>query len=654
VPLHLENLVALAALLFGLVAINLSAWCLGCRLTRRWPVPWTRSGERALGELAVGLLLLPYGVLLLASLHLLARPTLFALLLLPVLSNAPAFARGRCRAQPERCALPDRRTLLGVAVVAVLLANSFLGLYEPSPGWDALTYHLAIPERYLFENGIVVTPFHFATAFPQSVEMLYTLALALGDEVLAKAIHFEFGVLALAALFLLGRRISPRAAWLAPLFLLADPLFLTELDWAHNELAAAFFLAMALLALGDLQGKQHRAQLVYAGVFAGGCLATRYPAGTALVAVCASLWWRKPWGPRAAITGSAWVGGTVLLVMLPWLLRNLVFTGITVSPALQSLFHAPGSEFFHPVSVAQVTAFTADIGMGKSLKALLCAPWNLTLETRPSTYTQSFGFLIGPLHLIGVAAALAARGARRLPPVRTALKILLVFFLIWFFTFQEARYLLPAFVLTALVGAAAFDRVLPARLRSWPPAPSALLALIPLVAVALGQARDLDRLPFRYAVALGGHSAPLEQQPDPSNRAAKFLRTLLGPEDRLLLFYESRGYLFRGLDYIPFFPAESSPVLQLVHRAESVEDLRCRLEEMGVTHLLLNQRIRSRAKKVFVEGYGPRDFARDMALVNELLDHRASPVWSQGSVRVVRLAPAPRCAERADGQRAGR
>ena len=46
-PLHLGNLVALAALLLRLGAINLSAWCLGSGLTRRWPVPWTRSGERA-------------------------------------------------------------------------------------------------------------------------------------------------------------------------------------------------------------------------------------------------------------------------------------------------------------------------------------------------------------------------------------------------------------------------------------------------------------------------------------------------------------------------------------------------------------------------------------------------------------------------------
>ena len=83
-------------------------------------------------------------------------------------------------------------------------------------------------------------------------------------------------------------------------------------------------------------------------------------------------------------------------------------------------------------------------------------------------------------------------------------------------------------------------------------------------------------------------SAPPELQGDGATRAAAFLRRELAPGERVLLFYESRDYLFRGLDYIPFFTAEASTMLQLVHRADDAADLRCRLQAPGVSHVLVH------------------------------------------------------------------
>ncbi len=632
---HPGKILSLLGLLALLFAINLCAWSLGDLLLRRLRDDVLPPRERALWKLALGLLALPYLVLLLAALHLLVVPAFAALLIVPVLARALLRRPGNSAAGSAAQA----RALGFLVLAALLLGNAFLGLFGPWPGWDALTYHLALPERYLFANGIVVTPFVWASTFPLNAEMLYVLALGIGNDVLARMLHFEFGALTLWALFLLGGRVSPRAALLAPLFMAANPLFLRELTWAYSDLVGALYMALAATALADYRSEPRRSHLVLCGLAAGACVGARYLGGAVAISLCAALWGRpREW--RANLRACAWIGGLALLALAPWLIRNVAFTGNPLAPLLQWLFHEPGSEYFDPITIAQNLRFTGEIGLGRSLGALLAAPWNVIMETDPRSYRESFGHPIGALPLVGAAAALLVGEVRRQARARLFLQVGLVFFLVWFFTFQEVRYLFPLFALTSALGAWAFDALLPRPLLGGRPRAAAALLAIPLVAAGAAQLRLLDRFGERWALALGPLSAPLELQGDGSTRAAAFLRRELAPGERVLLFYESRGYLFRGLDYIPFFTAEASTLLQLVHRAEDAADLRCRLQALGVSHVLVNHEMLRRAGKFFVEGYASEDFAADLARLRALLRDGATPLWSEAEVSVSRLNPA--------------
>jgi hypothetical protein len=647
-----EKLVFLLGVVLLLLAIDVSAWCLGDGLVRWVPLRDVRRGEVGLWKLGLGLLVLPYLVLLLAAFHLLVTPAFVALLAAPVLWRAPSLLRRRRAASPGSTT-PDRARVAFALLALLLLGNAFLALFGPRPGWDALTYHLALPERFLFENRIVVTPFVWASAFPLNTEMLYTLALAVGNDVLARMIHFQFGALTLCGLFLLGRRFSARAALLAPLFMAANPLFLRELTWAYNDLVGAFYVTLAVMALGDLQRTGRTEHVMLCGLAAGACLGSRYIGGSVALALCAAVWWWRPRAVRANLVAGGSILGLAAAALLPWLIRNAVFIGNPVSPLLQSLFHAPGSEYFPPATIAQNIEFTAGIGRGRGLFALLAAPWSLTMETNPLSYKESFGFLIGPLHLVSVGAAVLVGRVRRHPFTSLLLTAAVPLFLIWFFTFQEARYLFAVFPITALLGALAFDATLPTPLWSGRPRAALAILLVPLFAAGLAQTRDLGRLGERWTLALGPLAAPPELQPDGSYRAAEVLRRELGPEGRVLLFYESRGYVFRGLDYIPFFTAEASPILQLVHEADDPGALHCRLETLGVTHVLVNHNILRNTKKFFVEGYGPGDFAADMARFRAFLDDRTRPIWSDAGVVVRALRHESGCREAASAKGAG-
>lgn len=643
--LRFDKLWAVLAAVSTLCAITLGAWCAGACLRRLGPRLALSRAEGALLELGLGFLALSMAVLVLAAAHLLHRAAFLVLLAVPVLIEAARLVSRRRRLVGAWRIRHPGRVLGAAAVASLLLATGFLSAFSPELGFDAWTYHLALPERYLFENGVSVTPFSVASVYPANMEMLYLLALGVGNEAVAKLLNFEFAVLVLAVVALAGRRVSPRVGWLAPLVLLADPLFLDELGWAYSDLMAAFYAGLAFVAMVAWGEAPRRSHLVYCGVLVGAVLGTRYAGAVVLFAVWGGLLidGRHTWGARTR--ACVWVGAVAFLVVLPWLVRNFVLVGDPVSPMFQGLFYPPQGEYFAPVSVAQHVKLSREfVGHGRGLLQFLAGPWNVTMETTPGVLTESFGFLIGPFHFVALVGALLLRDVRRDPRARQLLGVAAVYYVVWFLTFQESRYLLPLFPVTAFLGGMVFARLLPA-------AGEALQGLrwvvvgIFVLALLLAQTRSLARLPFYYGVALGSTSREAVLGQSASIRAADLLRSRFGPGDRLLLFYEPRGYMYRGLDYVPFFTVESSPVLQLLHDAKDSRALRCALQDLGVTYVLVNLENVRHGARMFVDGYRAEDHREALKRFDGMLAVWGQQVFAEDDVRLFRLRshPAPLC-----------
>jgi hypothetical protein len=510
----------------------------------------------------------------------------------------------------------------------------------PDYGWDAFTYHLALPERYLFENRIVISPLFPHSAMPLTVEMLYTLALAADPGPATKLLHAELGLLSAAVAAAVAARHSWRAGALAALVLFADPLFNWELGVAYSDLGATLF---ALLALATLQehlsarssaepAAAGRATLLLCGVLCGACVATRYTAGTVPLVVAALLW-LAPGSWRQKLRETLVVGALAALVFSPWLLRNLALTGNPVAPALQWLFYDPGQEYFDAKALEQQVAFVRLVGFGRGLDDLLALPVNLTLRARSGDYS-AFGFRVGPLYVAGLAAALVLAAARRSPAVRGLLPAVGAMTLAWFFTSQEPRYLVPALGLAAVVAGVGLDELLRVA-GSWRPRALALLAwLVPLSALVHTQAATVARLPWVYGYALG--RLPLEgfRSQDAALVVADRLRATLGGDDRLLLVYEPRGYFFQGLHYVF---AHYFEMMQLVHRAGDPESLAAELRGLGVTHVLVNTENVARYRTIEVPGYGQRELDQDLRVLEATLQRHSTPLIAHRGVIVRRM-----------------
>jgi dolichyl-phosphate-mannose-protein mannosyltransferase len=617
------KLAAVFASCAGLAGLDLAAYAAGWTI-HRWLRPHPPSTSRVvlLERMGLGLLALAYLALALAAARQLQRSMIVGVVLALALAGALLSARDL-----RGAARPSRENLLLASAAGLLLLGPFLGAWVPDYGWDGFSYHLAVPERYLYRGRIVVTPLFPHSAFPHTVEMLYLFALSLDSGALAKLLHLQFGALAAAAVFATAGAASRRAGMLAVAILAADPLFNWELGVAYNDLAAAFFAVLAAAAAGEWRRERARPALRIAAVFAGACLGVRYPAGAVLLAVVAFLWLSVPWrdwADKARLTVE--VVALAALVFSPWLVRNFVFTGNPMAPVLQSVFHRQGGEYFHPVALAQAVTFARSIGFGRGILDLLLLPVNATLRVEIGSYA-AFGYRIGVMYVVGVLAFVFA-GHRSPSAAGAALKLAGLLTLVWFYTFQEPRYLLPALCLIAVAGGVGLNCLI-TRGRH-----GAALWLIPLVALIHTQWSAARLLPYRYGYALGSLPLAAFEAQEPSLAVVPRLRQLMAPGDRLFLIYEPRGFFYRGLDYLA---SNSWEVMQMVHEAESPAAFAEQLAALGVTHVLVNTDNVKRYRTWFVEGYGAAEFERDLARLDAFVVQETTPLFSDRHVLVRRL-----------------
>jgi hypothetical protein len=287
---------------------------------------------------------------------------------------------------------------------------------------DGITYHLGLPAEYLRLRGFpdAVT---FYGMLPQGMEMLYTVAFALGRHSAAKLVEFTFFVATIPLIFRVGRGLgaSDLASAVAAVFYFCAPVVGLTGSSSYTDAAGVFFL----LAAFDLLLLRDDRYLFVAGVLAGFCYAIKLPGLIVTVGAVLLLAAQRRW--RAA-----WiVAAGAALIIVPWMARALVITGNPVAPLMSSVFSNP---YFHAATDRDLAADLRSLGDVRPAQV----PWELAFGDR---LTGTFGPLLFALPL-GLLA-LRKRGGRLL----WAAALLLA--LPWV-TNTGARFLMPAVVLAAI------------------------------------------------------------------------------------------------------------------------------------------------------------------------------------------------------------
>jgi len=507
--------------------------------------------------------------------------------------------------------LRDRPVLAGGT--GLILAGLFWLAWVPPHFYDALVYHLPLAAAYAREGRVFPVEHLLFTHFPQNGEMLYTLALLLGSETLAQLFTWLGTFLSVWWLFEMGKRQLPiTAVLLACLMTVTHTAVMLLTPIAYVECLVMLWVTACMLSFlrwwtGVEEEGAPRAWLMLAGFFAGIGVGTKYYAGICpafLALVLACRWLKsKPWlggaVPRDRLKDSSAFCVAAFLAGVPWLIKNIYFVGDPVFPFLYDRFPLRGVEWVAS-SAQRYFEIMTEYGhsRGSFLKDLVQFPY---LAATGSTRFGGGADVLGDLGWAPLAflAPVAVAWAWRKRYLRWMLLYCVVHWFVWFQTGVVLRFLVvlvPMLSLLAAYGLHQLWQALGGFGRTCLAAGAGLLLWTNL-ALFLYVHTLVDSVPVLVGVKTRTQflSEKLDYFP-----CAAYARERLGPNDKILLFGEQRGYYVEQ-PHVATTVMAPNRFVRMANAAADPADLAGRLKtEGGFRYALVAPREAQRLD----EGYG--------------------------------------------------
>lgn len=397
-----RNLLAI----WGAALVLLCAGILGTLLLRLLSLPFQDWREAFLYGISTGLGMLSYLCLGLAIFSQ-YRPATVRLLIAVIAAGGTAWLTykilwlhespgSRARTTGINPGSKWDRVWLAVSLLAILAA--LIGALAPEIGFDALRYHLWLPKLWLAKGSPVDLVNEYVALYPLTWELLFGTALAIGNPVAAKLLHFATLPLTGLLVYQLAQRFVPKASpWLAMAIFVTIPTVMWEATTAYNDLALALHIGLAIYALLKYLSAQCWQWLVLAALNMGIALGTKNLALIVFLPASAGLAWllwlrERTW--RKSLLSVAIFIGVSLLIPFPWYLRSWLASGNPVFPDLYPIFGAFPAERWNEITERGLAAFKDGFGYPRTPLNLILLPWNITL------HAARFGGSLGPIFLV--------------------------------------------------------------------------------------------------------------------------------------------------------------------------------------------------------------------------------------------------------------
>lgn len=230
----------------------------------------------------------------------------------------------------------DKLLLFLILVFALAVLVNLIGVWGPELGFDALWYHLTLPKIYLQTEKIFFIPggLFYYSAMPKLTEMLYLPTLIFSPEgILAKFIHFLFGILSAISLYKLNRRfLNQKFSLLATLIFYTSLVVGWESTTAYVDLSRCFFEILSLdLLLSYLETKKQKF-LLESAITMGLSLSVKLIAFFSLLSISLFMFIKikKPLSVLKFVF-------TAILIPLPWFIFSYLNTGNPFYPVFEKI-----------------------------------------------------------------------------------------------------------------------------------------------------------------------------------------------------------------------------------------------------------------------------------------------------------------------------
>lgn len=489
---------------------------------------------------------------------------------------------------PDQSLLRER-PLAVACVAAPLLAALWMCLVPPHQ-YDSLVYHLALPQAYLREGRLFAPPGTIYAHFPQNGEMLFSLALLLGSDLLAQMYMWLSTVLAIWWVFALGRREAPMSAVaLAAIFIATHTGVLLMSSTTYVEPLVMLWITAGALSYErwrqlSPEGGAPRGWLILSGIFIGLALGTKYYAGIGAAAFGLRLLWA--WAVdrrRERLVDLALFTAIVSALFAPWLIKNWIFARNPVFPFLAGWF--TGGAGLNAEHASGYFGVLAEYGhAGRFLVRLISLPFMLLRN--PLSYGGGMDVLgdLGwtiLLWLLPVGAWAAAKNK----VLRGLLLLVGLWCAAWFMTAVVLRFLTVLVPIMALLAACGLVRLWEGLSRWARVAVGGSIALMTASHVFLFVFVHADFGSGSTAFGLEEREEFLTRRLDYYSCAA-WLRAHPIENDKIMMVGEQRGY-YVPADHLPSTVHMPNLFVRRANESASAPALIASLRAEGFTRVLI-------------------------------------------------------------------
>lgn len=469
----------------------------------------------------------------------------------------------------------DLAALLLLGLAALL---NLAGTLSPEIFYDTLVYHLAVPNYYVINHGFEKMPYNFYSNLPFTHGMLYSAALLVKDEILAKFINYAAGLLSAAAVMGLGARWFSRRAglWGALVFYTVGHAMFASWS-AGTEALLMLFSTLAIYAVLNRSDEEPR-WLWLAAVFCGLSMGVKYTGLFTAVGVMLAYAYAGR-ARRAAVLRELALFTLIAAVFVgPWLIKNYVYTGNPVYPFAAGVFGLDQNS--DPQKLKDFAEHASQMS-GFNAGNWLMNPWNETMGKVANSeyFGPLFLFLLPVLFLLSAPA-----GA----PLAALWLYFLAAWVTWSLTSTMVRFLMPAYPAAGLlIGTYLFapgHRGLKTALKT---------AVLAACLTGVYWAGLVFYVQGRWQPVFGaapkddylGHTQPT--YPYSAYSAIKFVNDKLPAGAKVLLVGDERSFYLKK-KFIVSSVYDKSALVEYAIASRDGADLYARLRADGVTHLLIN------------------------------------------------------------------
>jgi 4-amino-4-deoxy-L-arabinose transferase-like glycosyltransferase len=242
------------------------------------------------------------------------------------------------------------RRRLGIALIVSILSILTLTIWVlatvPPTSRDALTHHLALPKLWIIHGGFIEIPELIFSYYPMNLNLLYSIPLLFGNDILPKYIHFFFALATAGLIYsYLQQRTSRLLSLLGALLFLSTPVIVKLAISAYVDLGLIFFTWASIYHLLKWTDTgQSPKYLILSAIFCGLGLGTKYNGLVVLLLLTLSVpifTIRRPGAGRIRVRHA--MGYSILFFVIamtvfsPWMIRNYRLTGNPVYPMYNQL-----------------------------------------------------------------------------------------------------------------------------------------------------------------------------------------------------------------------------------------------------------------------------------------------------------------------------